>query len=136
MEAEPPNQSAVVVVNDLIFGTKVRSTAGSGGVELTVVSGLQGLCEALDRTKPALLIVDLNTANDSTAVIEAGKRHACKPFVLAYVAHVDTGLAAQAEACGADEVMPRSRFSRELPELLARHCGGAVDGATHAEASP
>lgn len=128
MEAQQPNRSAVVVVNDLIFGTKIGSTAGSIGIDVAKLSGLQGLVEALDRTSPALLIVDLNSANDAMAVIEAGKQHASKPFVLAYVSHVDTGLAAQAEECGADEVMPRSRFSQTLPELLARYC--------HAEASP
>lgn len=39
--------------------------------------------------------------------------------VIAFGSHVDRELLATAEAAGCDEVLPRSRFFRDLPELLA-----------------
>ena len=40
------------------------------------------------------------------------------PKIIAYCAHVDTGLATAAEEAGADTVMPRSKFVAALPEIL------------------
>jgi hypothetical protein len=39
--------------------------------------------------------------------------------VIAFLSHVQTGLAEQAKTAGFDEVMPRSKFSMNLPEILA-----------------
>ena len=42
------------------------------------------------------------------------------PFV-AFGSHVDTEALAAARAAGCDPVMPRSKFSAELPELIQRY---------------
>ncbi len=44
------------------------------------------------------------------------------PF-LAFGSHVDTQALADASAAGCDPVMPRSRFSNELPALIRRYFG-------------
>ena len=44
------------------------------------------------------------------------------PF-LAFGSHVDTQALADAESAGCDQVMPRSKFSNELPRLLAHYFG-------------
>jgi hypothetical protein len=48
-----------------------------------------------------------------------------RPKVIAFGAHVQTGLLEAARAAGCDEVLPRSRFSAQLPELLKESLGSA-----------
>ena len=45
------------------------------------------------------------------------------PF-LAFGSHVDTDALASAAASGCDPVMPRSKFSAELPDLIRRYFEG------------
>ncbi len=69
---------------------------------------------------PVLLIVDLNiTAVDPMAAIRLAKGHAAGPRVVGFLSHVQVDLAAAARAAGADQVMARSAFTAQLPELLA-----------------
>ncbi|HVS99859.1 MAG TPA: hypothetical protein VHE08_05020, partial [Solirubrobacterales bacterium] len=44
--------------------------------------------------------------------------------VLGYYSHVDADTKAVAEAAGVDKVVPRSRMSRELPELVTALLAG------------
>jgi DNA-binding NarL/FixJ family response regulator len=110
----------VAVLNDLIFETKIRSTAQALGIETTVVRSLAAFDAELDRIRPSLLIIDLNTAG--VDAVAAGNTHTPRPYVVAFVSHVDQDLAKQATEAGADQVMPRSRFTAELPRILQTHC--------------
>lgn len=115
----------LAVLDDLIFETKIRSTAQALGVNASIVRSVGELPGALNRIRPALVIIDLNSlgasALDSVAIVRS---HAGGSHVIAYVAHVDVDLARRAKDAGADQVMPRSRFSSGLPPLIALHCGG------------
>lgn len=110
----------VAVLNDLIFETRIRSTAQTLGIECTIVRSLGALPAELVRIHPNLLVVDLNTAG--VEIVAAAKAHLVRPYVVAYVSHVDQDLAKQATEAGADQVLPRSRFSAELPRILQTHC--------------
>jgi len=110
----------VAVLNDLIFETKIRTTAQALGIETTVVRSPAALAAELDGIRPSLLIVDLNTAG--VDAVTAGNVHTPRPYVVAFVSHVDQDLAKQAALAGADQVMPRSRFTAELPRILQTHC--------------
>ncbi len=118
MSSSPTARSVIVLINDLIFETKIRSTAASLGVGAALVKSATDLSAALEAKAAALVIVDLNTGGDAIEAIRASAGHASHPHVLAFVSHVDEGLATQAQEAGADEVMPRSRFSADLPRLL------------------
>lgn len=119
----------MVALNDLIFETKIRSTAEQMGVKLVVVRDVTKVCELLEKHSPPLLIVDLNSMGpDAIDVIRSAMDHSQNPHVLAFVSHVDQGLAEQARQAGAQNVMPRSRFSNELPQLIREHCTGAAGG--------
>lgn len=109
----------IAVVQDLLFATKIRSTARSLGVELQTVTNAAALAGALDRLPAGLVIVDLALPEtEALAAVEVGADHPCDAHVLAFVSHVDERLAQKAAEAGADEVMPRSRFSHQLPEIL------------------
>ena len=112
--------TVMAVLNDLIFETKIRSTAQTLNIETTVVRSLASLDAELDRIRPSLLIVDLNTAG--VTPVAATNAHTPKPYVVAFVSHIDQDLAEQAAVAGADQVMPRSQFTAELPRILQAHC--------------
>ncbi|MEK7710979.1 MAG: hypothetical protein AAB341_03700 [Planctomycetota bacterium] len=115
----------LAVLNDLIFETKIRSTAQALGVNASIVRSVGELPGALNRIRPALVIIDLNSLGASALeAVGIVRSHAAGSHVIAYVSHVDADLASRAEDAGADQVMPRSRFSTGLPPLIALHCGG------------
>jgi len=121
----------VAVVDDLIFATKINATASSLGLAVTVMKSGGDVIGALDGTSVGLLIVDLDLPpGRAVAVIRAAAGHDSRPRILAYVSHVREDLARAAADAGADEVMPRSRFHRELPTIL----GDA--GRTSSESRP
>lgn len=115
------SSGAVAVLQDLIFETKLRSTAKTLGVSLRVVRAVSGEIPAA-----GLYIVDLNTAADPIETVRRLRQGCAGARIVAYVSHVDEQLASAARAAGADETMPRSRFDRELPRILELHGGRAV----------
>ena len=112
----------VVLVTDLIFATKIRSTAeevGVGASRCRVVSCLGELSEVLSQSSPSLVVIDLNAScADVVAAVEVAKAHRGPKRVVAYGSHVEAEVMRRAEAAGADIVWPRSKFSFELPRLL------------------
>lgn len=113
-------QSVVALVTDLIFASKIQATARAVGVVVDVVRDLPSLRAAVDRSSPALALIDLNgTAIDPCAAIAELKAQPRPPRVVAYVSHVDADRAAAGRRAGADEILARSAFSTRLPELLA-----------------
>lgn len=115
------NPHVIALLEDLIFGTKIRFTAESVGVALTTTHSAVGLDEALSEKDVSLLIVDLNLPGDiAFEAIRIASQHPARPRILAYVAHVDRHLADRARQAGVDDVLPRSRFAATLPEILSR----------------
>jgi len=118
----------VALVSDLIFATKIRSTAEVLGVSVELVRNIAGLVAAAGRGPIRRVIIDLNAEGlDAAAAIATAKGLPGRPHVIAYLSHVQTELARIAGSAGADEVMPRSAFSGRLPEIL----GGGSPGQDH-----
>ncbi|MGA2096161.1 MAG: response regulator [Candidatus Acidiferrum sp.] len=112
----------VAMMDDLFFQMKVAETAKHLGLELKVAANgdaLLGLLEPL----PNLVIVDLNARNQPIAAIERVRAAQKDLRVVAFLSHVQRDLAAQAQAAGCNEVMPRSAFTQNLAAIL----GGAKD---------
>ena len=115
----------LVFIRDLIFQTKIQSTAQALGMRAVCVRSIQDWERELEEMAPTLLIIDLNAGPDALEVIRAASTRAPEgrpaPRVIAFASHVDTEVMAQAKAAGAHEVMPRSRFSSSLPTILPEH---------------
>lgn len=112
-----------ILITDLIFSTKITSTAQSLHIPFAVVRTLEQLAAKLTTAAGGTLIVDLNiTAVDPLAAIKAAKALPAPPRIIGFLSHVQAELAAAAQSAGADLVLPRSAFSAQLPELLAT-CG-------------
>lgn len=109
----------LALVDDLFFQAKMMETARHVGVALRVVASGSALVQAAAAQAPALVLVDLNARQGAleglTQLCAAGQAP-----VVAFLSHVQTDLAAQARAAGCGEVLPRSKFTADLAEILRR----------------
>lgn len=112
----------VAAVDDLLFSSKIRATAGQVGAEVTFARTQEELLRQARAGPPRLIVVDLNTRGlDPLAAIAAVKAEPALAGVrlLAFVAHVRADLIEAARAAGADEVLARSAFAGNLAQILA-----------------
>jgi len=108
---------AVGFMDDLFFQMKVAETAKHVGVEFKVASTSEALLGLLD-APTKLVIIDLNAKNQPLAALEHLRGAQKDLRVVAFLSHVQTGLAAEARAAGCSEVMPRSAFTQNLAAIL------------------
>jgi CheY-like chemotaxis protein len=112
----------IAVVDDLFFASKIQGTGEQVGARVLFVKSVDEAIQKARNESPGLIIVDLNA-------------HCCHPMDLArafksddqlsgipllgFFSHVQTELQRAAVAGGFDRVMPRSAFTKQLPEVLA-----------------
>ena len=111
----------LAAVDDLLFSSKIRTTAKQAGVDLMFARTPAEILEQARTLHPPLVIFDLNsTKADPIDTIAAIKRDDSLSGVrtLGFVSHVHTGLIDAARAAGVDEVMARSAFAARLAEIL------------------
>jgi len=107
----------VAYMDDLFFQMKLAETAKHLGLEVKVASNAESLLQLLD-PPPRLVIVDLNARSQPLEAMKQLRSAQPDLRVIGFLSHVQTGLAEQARAAGFDEVMPRSKFSMSLPDIL------------------
>jgi hypothetical protein len=98
----------VSIAEDLMVASRVDAALTGAGHHVVLARSLQEA--SLDGVE--LLVVDLDVENPE-AVVGLGVP------VLGYYPHVDVETKKAADAAGVDLVVPRSKMSRELPELVA-----------------
>ncbi|MDA2912607.1 response regulator [Acidobacteriia bacterium AH_259_A11_L15] len=118
----------IAVADDLFFVAKMQQTAKQVGAELRLVRAADFHLESFKADKPALVIFDLNAP--SADVVELirqmkGDDDWKAVPVVAFLSHVQVDLQRAAQQAGADQVLPRSKFSANLAEIL-RHPAGPV----------
>jgi CheY-like chemotaxis protein len=121
-DVAPP---AILLSRDLIFTAKVTGTARMLGHRVLVAGDLASATALITQWQPRVVFVDLAAGDlvQPEALLAFQKLAGpATPFV-AFGAHVDTEALATARALGCDPVLPRSRFSAELPELIGRYLG-------------
>jgi CheY-like chemotaxis protein len=115
-------RKVIAVVDDLFFASKIRGTAEQLGVTVSFPRAIDTLMEAALRDQPALIICDLHaTRIDPIALARQLKtdEHLRSIPLLGFFSHVQTELQQQAEQAGFDQVIPRSAFTKRLPEILS-----------------
>ncbi|MGC2529771.1 MAG: hypothetical protein WA639_18630 [Candidatus Acidiferrum sp.] len=108
----------VALMDDLFFQMKVAETAKHLGLELKVATNGDALLELLEPA-PILVIVDLNARSQPLAAVERLRAAHKDLRVVGFLSHVQRDLAAQAQAAGCSEVMPRSAFTQNLAAILS-----------------
>ena len=116
MEAELTKRVAIAVTTDLLARSRIEDAAERAGWRLDVTTA-EGLAEMLAATRPDLLILDLD-AGGASLLDQVGGLAEPPVRVVGFFSHVDTELRDAAETAGCD-AMPRGRFWRSLPDLLA-----------------
>ncbi len=134
----------LALVDDLFFQVKLAETARHVGVTLQTVSTGEALTRAAKIDVPRLVIVDLNARAGPIEALEqmcggeTAQRDTRGPQdaqngasanqvdgsvrvpVIAFLSHVQTALADRARAAGCTNVLPRSKFTADLAQILHR----------------
>jgi CheY-like chemotaxis protein len=134
----------LALIDDLFFRARIAEAARHVGVEFEVAAtpdALLAAAQASTSERPALILIDLNagsapsfggiapagagpqTAAASQKGIETLERLRSagnQTPVVAFLSHVQLDLAERARAAGGAEIMPRSKFSQNLAEILSR----------------
>ena len=122
----PDDPVGLLLSRDLIFTSKVTGTARALGRRVLVAGDVAAAATLLEQGRPRVVFVDLSAGDlvrrDALAAFR--QQVPGTPFV-AFGSHVDTAGLAAAAAAGCDPVLPRSRFTAELPGLIRRYLGGA-----------
>lgn len=108
----------VALMDDLFFQMKLAETAKQLGVEVKVATNSDALMGLMD-SAPKLVIVDLNARSQPLQAIEKVRQNNKDVRVVGFLSHVQTQLAAQAQAVGCTEVLPRSSFTQNLAAILS-----------------
>jgi acetylornithine deacetylase/succinyl-diaminopimelate desuccinylase-like protein len=95
------------IVSDLMLASRVSESLKAAGHEVSVTPTIPDPLEA------DAIVCDLDTADLDAAV-------AAELPTLGFYSHVDVATKQRAEAAGLTQVVPRSRMSRELPQLVDR----------------
>jgi hypothetical protein len=118
--ATPPPPSALpgaILTQDLMFLSKVSGTAAALGYKVLSVMSPGALSHGLAEGKYRCVFIDLDMHGIPLAHL-ATHRGPASPKLIAFGPHVATHRLDEARAAGCDLVLPRSRFSSHLPEIL------------------
>lgn len=111
----------LALVEDLFFAAKIVETAKLTGAEVETVSHGDALLQRCIEERPSLVIVDLNAPGakrgESIRRLKANSALAGIP-VVGFLSHVEVDLAEAARKAGCDRILPRSKFTAELPQIL------------------
>jgi len=120
MKPDHTKPNALLVSADLFFVSKITGTAAELGIDVTVVKSVAELAPKLVATPCRCVLVDLSTAGLRVSDMMQSLPSANRPVVIAFGSHVDVARLQEARDAGCDEVMPRSKLSAQLPEILTR----------------
>lgn len=112
----------LALVDDLMFASKIKTTATQIGVTVTFARSSDAALTAMRANAPALVILDLNNPRtDPLGTVAAMKLDAALASIptLGYASHVQVDVINAARAAGVDEVLARSAFTTQLADLLA-----------------
>lgn len=111
-------RNILLVVPDLFFAARIREAAAAAGARVTELPTARDADEAVARGAD-LAIVDLAGGDAAAEEVRALRRTSPDLRIIGFYAHVDAAARDAALAAGADDVLPRSAFTRRLAGLLS-----------------
>lgn len=120
-EANEP--AGLLLSRDLIFTSKITGTARELGHRFFVAGNTALAASMIEQWKPKVVFVDLSAGELVSAPALLAYQKAIAPGTpfVAFGSHVDTLALEAARAAGCDPVLPRSKFSAELPDLIRKY---------------
>ena len=117
------------LLRDLFFRSRIEATAEAAGVPVIVSATVEELLEKMRKRGRGAVLVDLGAGAAEEAgrapieAIRTLKGLDPPPTIVAWGSHVDVKAFEAARAAGADRVLPKSAFTRRLPEILRELAG-------------
>ena len=108
----------VAYMDDLFFQMKLAETAKHLHIEVKVAASPDALLQLMDPL-PKFVIVDLNARNTPLQAAQMVRESQPTLPIIGFLSHVQADLAVQAKAAGFQQVMARSEFTTNLPQILA-----------------
>ncbi|HEX8175212.1 MAG TPA: hypothetical protein VF543_08840 [Pyrinomonadaceae bacterium] len=111
----------IVAVSDMFFAAKIRATGEALQVPLRFIRTAEEIVRAAREENPSLIILDLHQQQpDPFHLARELKSHDELRHIslLGFFSHVQTELERRAREAGFERVMPRSAFTKQLPEIL------------------
>jgi len=109
------NRTALAVVADLMFGSKIKGAADAVGIRAFFARTEDVLMA--EAKNADVILLDLGTRWLTPAMITGLKENSTAQ-VIAFASHTDAETIKAAQAAGADKVLARSAFVIQLPEIL------------------
>lgn len=119
MQHTEASRPVLAAAADLMFGSRIRGTAEQLGVAVEFARSADALLARAADARLILLDLDARWVEQGGVIraLKADPTTAGVPIV-AFVSHVRTDAIEAARQAGADRVVPRSVFVKELPALL------------------
>lgn len=121
MTNEPSPKKVLMVTKDLFFPSKVSGPARSLNLAVDVAGTVAAAREKAAGNQYACVLIDLSNpgldVGELLSVFGGGERPPC----VAFGSHVHGAKLEAATAAGCDEVMPNSRFSANIAQILERY---------------
>jgi CheY-like chemotaxis protein len=115
-------RTVLAAVDDLFFAAKIQSVARSAGIHLVESRTFEQLQSSAVASSPDLVVLDLHSAAcrplEAIRFLKAEPRLRLVP-VVGFLSHVRGDLERAAREAGCDRVLPRSKFSSRLGQILA-----------------
>lgn len=110
----------LALVDDLFFQARLMETARQLEVELRICTTPDALLDEIAKHTPQLVILDLNARHNPIEAIERLQAKGRDIPLMGFLSHVQADLAERARAAGCSNVMPRSKFTRDLATILTQ----------------
>ena len=120
MTSPATRSTGLLISRDLFFTSKVTGTAAALGLSVQTVGDPNVAINRAVNGDCRVLFLDLADDSLDVAALLARLPRENRPVVIAFGSHVATARLESARVAGCDEVMPRSKFSATLPEILRR----------------
>ena len=115
------NRRVLAAVSDIFFASKIRGTAEQLNITAEFARTADALFDAAKTEVPSLIILDLHAAQLDPFALAARLKNdeqLRNVPIVAFFSHVETELQRRALEAGVDQVLPRSAFTKRLPEIL------------------
>ena len=123
------DERGIVLSRDLFFTERVTATALALGYRMLVAGEGYQARTLIQQRQPRVVILDLTAGELVAPAAVAGYRQLTGPgtWFVAVGPHVQADLLDAAREAGCQVVLPRSKFSNELPALVRRFFSQPAD---------
>ena len=116
MRMDNEQKVVVALTADLIFAARIRGAAGN--VKLILARDVDDFLTRVRELQPQLAVLDLDRRGMDVERVVREAKATRGVALLAYCSHVREDLIATARVAGADRVMARGAFAKQMSEIL------------------